>query len=210
MGIHNLEILSWALRIRWLWAQRTDPDRPWAGHNINIPPKARAMFNVAMVSVVGDGESTLFWSDRWLDGKTVAELAPSLIKAVSKRAVKGRTVALGLLNRSWVSDITGALTVQLLLEFLLIWDLVDGLVLQPDVPDQHRWKLTKDGYYSSKSAYAAFFEGSTKFGPWRRIWKSWAPLRCKFFMWLALLPCTLRGRWCRSSSRGCFGQVLKV
>ena len=87
---------------------------------------------------MGDGESTFFWSDRWLDGKTVAELAPSLIKAVSKRAVKGRTVAQGLLNRTWVSDITGALTVQLLLEYLLIWDMVDGLVLQPNVPDQHR------------------------------------------------------------------------
>lgn len=159
--------------------------KAWAGLNINVPPKARALFNVALESAVGDGESTFFWSDRWLDGKTVAELAPSLIKVVSKRAVKGRTVAQGLLNRTWVSDITGALTVQLLLEYLLIWDMVDGLVLQPNVPDQHRWKLTQNGCYSSKSAYAAFFEGSTKFGPWRRIRKSWAPLRWKFFMWLA-------------------------
>jgi len=40
------------------------------------------------------------------------------------------------------------------------------------------------GSYSSKSAYAAFFEGSIKFGSWRRIWKTWAPPHCKFFVWL--------------------------
>jgi hypothetical protein len=28
--------------------------------------------------------------------------------------------------------------------------------------------------------------GSVKFAPWRRIWKSWSPLRCKFFIWLAV------------------------
>jgi hypothetical protein len=41
--------------------------------------------------------------------------------------------------------------------------------------------------YSSKSAYEAFFLGSIKFGPWRKIWKTWAPPRCKFFIWLVLL-----------------------
>ena len=39
-------------------------------------------------------------------------------------------------NRRWVEDIRGALSVQVLLEYLIIWDLVDGLVLQHDVPDQ--------------------------------------------------------------------------
>ena len=28
------------------------------------------------------------------------------------------------------------------------------------------------------------FIGSTQFRPWERIWKSWAPGKCKFFMWL--------------------------
>jgi hypothetical protein len=33
------------------------------------------------------------------------------------------------------------------------------------VPDQHIWKLTQTGSYSSKSAYAAIFVGANKFGP---------------------------------------------
>jgi len=36
----------------------------------------------------------------------------------------------------------------------------------------------------AKSAYAAFFQGIIAFHPWERIWKSWAPGKCHFFMWL--------------------------
>lgn len=32
-----------------------------------------------------------------------------------------------------------------------------------------------------------FFVGTIRFALWKRIWKSWVPLRCKFFLWLALL-----------------------
>jgi hypothetical protein len=31
LAIHDLEIFGWALQTRWLWAQKTDPTRPWAG-----------------------------------------------------------------------------------------------------------------------------------------------------------------------------------
>jgi hypothetical protein len=40
LGIHNLEFLGWALRIHWLWAQKIDDDRPWAGLPITVPHKA--------------------------------------------------------------------------------------------------------------------------------------------------------------------------
>jgi hypothetical protein len=29
--------------------------------------------------------------------------------------------------------------------------------------------------------------GATGFGPWKQIWKSWAPGKCKFFLWTAAL-----------------------
>jgi hypothetical protein len=31
-----------------------------------------------------------------------------------------------------------------------------------------------------------FFTGTIIFALWKRVWKSWAPLRSKFFIWLAL------------------------
>ncbi|WVZ63220.1 hypothetical protein U9M48_012865 [Paspalum notatum var. saurae] len=185
LGIHNLEVLGWALRIRWLWSQRTDLDRLLAGLLVSVPAKARAMFDVAVRTMVGDGNSTKFWIDRWLDGKCIAELAPAIFSAVPKRAIKSRTVAQALHNRTCVSDVSGALTIQVLIDYLFIWDLVDDMVLQQDVPDKHLWKLTQSGDYSSKSAYSAFFFGVVGFSGWKRIWKGWAPLKCKFFLWLA-------------------------
>ena len=116
----------------------------------------------------------------------MAEIAPNLFKTVPKRIVNRRTVAQALQNRSWVHDIKGALTVEVLVDYLLIWDMVDGVVLQQNVADHYKWKLTQHGSYSSKSAYEAFFMGSIKFGPWKRVWKTWAPPRCRFFIWLVL------------------------
>jgi hypothetical protein len=37
------------------------------------------------------------------------------------------------------------------------------------VPDQHVWKLSNSGIYTSKSAYEAIFVGTVRFAPTRRI-----------------------------------------
>lgn len=184
LAIHNLELLGCALRIRWLWAQKTDRDRSWAGLPVSVPRKAQALFDAAVDAIVGNGEQILFWTDRWLDGHTMAEIAPNLVKRVTKGTAKRRTVAQAIQSRRWVGDIKGARTIDVLIEFFHIWDIVEGLVLQPDVQDRYTWKLSQDGTYSSKSAYGAFFMGTIKFGPWRKIWKTWAPPRCRFFIWL--------------------------
>ena len=118
LGIHNLELLGCALRIRWLWAEKTDPSRPWAGLPVQVPRKAQALFNIAVDAIVGNGEKIQFWTDRWLNGHTLAELAPNLFNAVPKRTAKRRTVAQALQNRKWVDDIRGARTVPVLVEYL--------------------------------------------------------------------------------------------
>jgi hypothetical protein len=59
----DLERFGWALRIRWLWLQKTDTSRPWAGLSVMIPMKARALFDMAVYTTVGNGRSTKFWTD---------------------------------------------------------------------------------------------------------------------------------------------------
>ena len=73
-------------------------------------------------------------------------------------------------NRTWVSDIRGALTVQVLIEYINLWELFSNVELQPDVEDTHIWKVSTTGQYTTKSAYEALFIGAIQFGPWERIW----------------------------------------
>ncbi|WVZ64648.1 hypothetical protein U9M48_014142 [Paspalum notatum var. saurae] len=147
LGVLDLERFGWALRIRWLWFQKTDPSRPWTGLKVAVPKKASALFEAAVDTVVGNGRDTKFWTGRWVQGKTLAELAPNLFSTIAKKAVQRRTVSQALDNRIWVSDIKGALTVQ------------------PDIPDQHQWKLSSSGTYSFKSTYDFMFTGTISFSP---------------------------------------------
>jgi hypothetical protein len=83
-----------------------------------------------------------------------------------------------------ISDIRGALTVDVLAEYLGLWDLLSDVALQPEVEDTHIWQFPASGRYSAKSAYESMFMGATQFRIWEGIWKSWAPGKCKFLMWL--------------------------
>ena len=85
-----------------------DPTRLWIGLQIQVPKNAHALFNVAMDSIMGSGETILFWKDLWLNGHTILELAPNMIKAIPKRTINRRMVSQALLNRYWVNGIRWA------------------------------------------------------------------------------------------------------
>ena len=71
---------------------------------------------------------------------------------------KGRTTL--HLNR-WAREIAGALTAPVLYQYLLVWDLLRNVVLNPLQSDRFVRKWSPDGKYSASSAYRAFFHGST-------------------------------------------------
>jgi hypothetical protein len=139
-------------------------------------------FSVAIVSEVGNNKNTLFWTDRWPHGQSLDKL---VIFLGQQAEPKKRTVSDALTYLRWVADIRGTLTVAVSTEYLDLWDLLTEVVLQPDIEDYHIWQFAPTGQYSAKSAYEAMFIGAVQFNPWERIWKSWAPGKCKFFMWLA-------------------------
>jgi hypothetical protein len=112
------------------------------------------------------------------------EIAPSLLSRVSKRLRKRKTVQQALRDNSWVRDISGSLPAEVIVKFLVIWDLTQNIQLQHGIPDAFRWLPGASGEYS---AYQRFLAGSVYFEPGERIWKSWAPPKCKFFIWLASL-----------------------
>jgi hypothetical protein len=68
--------------------------------------------------MVGNGVSTLFWADPWLDGQTIASVAPNLVAVVTMRCQKSRTVQAALQGNVWIRDITGALTIPAIVQYL--------------------------------------------------------------------------------------------
>jgi hypothetical protein len=85
----------------------TDPSRLWADLPDTSEPLVVVMFHASVSVQIGDGNNTLFWLDRWINGKCIEELAPCLYQIVRSRTIKCRTVVQGLSNNAWVRDING-------------------------------------------------------------------------------------------------------
>ena len=121
----------------------------------------------------------LFWQSGWLQGRRPKDIAPSR---------KWRTVADALQNNNWIREIRNnpALSITHFIEFVQLWELVQPTMLQNGAHDTIKWKLSATGEYSTASSYKAHFIGSTTAPNLPSIWRTWAPLKCKFFAWLIL------------------------
>jgi hypothetical protein len=183
LGISELKNLCWALRARWPWLQKTDPSRPWADFPIHVCKVVKNLIAAAIITKLGDGANTLFWKDRWLEGRCIKDIAPALFVLVPLRLANKRLVKDALPNFHWLSDMQGAISVRVIAEFLELCEVLDAVVLQPGIRDRHLWKFSASGDYTSSSAYNALLLGLVQFEPAERVWKSWAPGKCKFFIW---------------------------
>jgi hypothetical protein len=114
--------------------------------------------DIAVITEIGDGAKTLFWTDRWLHGKNIKELASHVFSLVSKRKLKTRTVIEALTDHSWISDIQGALTVVVIMEFLKLWDLLSEVALHPGVKDCRETGLRAIGHTSMRGGTFYYIE----------------------------------------------------
>jgi hypothetical protein len=91
---------------------------------------------------------------------------------VPKRIRNKRKVSEPLQNFQWITDFRGALTLLVLVEYFDLYQELQQVELQSGVPDEHIWKLSSTGQFSSKSAYIAMFLGAISFEPAERVWKT--------------------------------------
>ena len=91
LGISNLQNLGWTLRLRWLWLEKAEPEKAWAFLPVQAPPQVKSFFATAIISEVGNGKNTYFWSDRWLGRQSLKQTnSPSLICLVQWLSKQGR------------------------------------------------------------------------------------------------------------------------
>lgn len=187
LGIQDLRLASLALRLRWLWFKRTDGRRPWKhlANTLDSNPILHKIFQTSTRVLLGNGNNALFWEDYWLGDRSPCILAPDLCLMVKPHIRKARSVADGLLEKRWIRDIAGRLTVTAISQYVHLWHAVSDVQLQQDAMDIVMWRWEGSGTYSARSAYKFFFMGSVKSPVFGCIWRAWAPLRVKLFMWLA-------------------------
>lgn len=143
------------------------------------------MASVSMSVVHGDGVAAIFWTDAWSQVGALNLFAPNLFNATSC-AGRRRSLKDALHLNQWARDITGALTTQVLCQYIKVWEITRPIVLDPLRSDRFVWKWSADGHYSASSAYRAFFHGSSSLLGARELWRTRAPPKVKFFGWLAL------------------------
>jgi hypothetical protein len=62
-----------------------------------------------LISEVGNGANILFWTDKWINGRRIADIAPRLLSTNPERIAGKRTMQEALLNRRWIAYIRGSL-----------------------------------------------------------------------------------------------------
>ena len=89
-------------------------------------------------------------------------------------------------DNRWVRDIDHNMNKQIITEFLELWDKLQIVVLTQLQKDRITWLHSSNGQYSAKSAYSLQFEGLSRCSTAEITWKTKAPPKCKFFIWLLL------------------------
>jgi hypothetical protein len=120
----------------------TELDKHWNQFQIQVPKEVQSLFDMAVLTQVGDGSNARFWIDQWLNEKRIRDVAPAVYALVPKRTRNSRTVRDALINLTWISDFHGALSVPVIAEYLELFQELDQVVLQPGVPDKHIWRLS--------------------------------------------------------------------
>ena len=131
----------------------------------------RNLFAAATRISLGDGKTAKFWFSAWLAGVAPKDIAPKIFASSFR---KYQTVFSALQNGRWVQDIdlrTGftALHIE---QFVILWTKINQIHLTQGISDEIAWKLSQNGSYSSRSAYALFFLGSIATNFKQLIWQS--------------------------------------
>lgn len=129
---------------------------------------------------------------KWLHGKSLS-IFLHLCVCIWREIVNQRIDQEAQTDSTRICDIKDGSSTEALFEYLQlwVWDIYmqgwphpwnggSALVLI--------WASSPLGQFMTRSAYC-FNLGAVEFEPWKKIWRSWAPPHCRFFVWLASQKC---------------------
>lgn len=107
LGMPDLPVLGFALRLRWEWLPRSRPNVTWAQLPSKPERAVASMFSASVSVRLGDGASMRFWTDSWLLDGPICSFAPNLFRAIGRRW-RAHTVREAMTQHQWSRDIRRA------------------------------------------------------------------------------------------------------
>lgn len=150
-----------------------------------VDDDARGVFDSLVKITVGKGDKILFWRDRWIHGFAVKDIAPLLVQGVDTKTRNARTVAQAMIDERWAQDTQPQSTFGALLQMMHLRHAIATVPRDEQLDDNFAWPHDPSGVYSAKSTYTQLCQGGIRSSTATSIWRSWAPLKCKIFAWLA-------------------------
>jgi mannosylglycoprotein endo-beta-mannosidase len=179
LGVLDLEFFGRSLRLRWLWYQWKEPDRPWVGSDVPCNETDRQFFRLSTIVIVGNGQQARFWDSSWLNGQASKDLAPDLYKLAWR---KNQSVKDDLRNCNWTRGIWRMTTANEMAQLVSLWERISDVQLTDEV-DEIKWRWTGHGQYSARSAYLAQFAGFYCTFDAEAIWKAKTEGKHRIFAW---------------------------
>jgi hypothetical protein len=102
LAVKDLELVSKALHLRWLWLNWQDPERPWHGLPLPVGADDLPLFEGCTSVHIGNGIKAIFWKDSWLNGLSSQQRFLELF-AMARR--KNLSVSDAVINGRWMGGL---------------------------------------------------------------------------------------------------------
>lgn len=160
----------------------------------DIKPHLFSKFSENIKISIGDGKKIIFWTDQWVDGKSLSILFPNLFRTIVN---KGETLAEVFQRKeeqfSWNFHFIRNLFSREVEDLEGMIALLEGLhIVSQSKPDNLIWNACNSKSYSVSSMYNLSLVPTSHVDLRERktfqwIWKNVAPYRVQCFVWMVKL-----------------------
>ena len=124
------------LRLRWAWNARPPNNRAWSILLNPLKNHERRLLNAAAHVELGNGNRCFFWTDKWINGVTVEDIAPEVFKSVPPVVRERRTVAKAMISAVWIKDIKGKINIRIFHQILTLWEVISEVQIIQGAEDK--------------------------------------------------------------------------